>query len=73
MRIELSCTACGNNHFSFPEAGGDRALVTCSDCGHEVGTLGQLKEKVAEMVMGEAWLRDTGSDINDHNRSDDAA
>lgn len=62
MRIELSCTACGKNRFSFPEAGGDAAVVTCEECGHVVGTLGALKEQVAETVLGKAWMRDSGPD-----------
>lgn len=60
MRIELSCTACGKNRFSYPAAGGDEAVVTCEECDHVVGTLAELKERVAEAVLGGAWLRDSG-------------
>ncbi len=60
MRIELSCSACGQNRFSFPEGTGDDAIVTCADCGRPVGTLGQLKERVAETVLNRAWARDAG-------------
>lgn len=73
MRIELSCRACGHNRFSFPETGGDEALVICTDCGHEVGTVGQLKEQVAETVLSRAWMRESGPDVGAHDRSDDKA
>lgn len=59
MRIELSCSACGKNRFSFPGAGGDDALVTCAECGHVVGTLGALKDQVAQAVLSQAWIRDS--------------
>lgn len=58
MKIELSCSKCGKNRFVFPEEGGDEAMVICEECGHKVGTLAQLKERVAEMVLGDARLRD---------------
>lgn len=51
MRIELTCAICGSNHFSLDEAQEDDALVSCEDCGHLVGTLGQLKERVVEQLL----------------------
>ena len=50
MRIEITCAVCGENKFDFPEAGDDNAIVTCADCGHEVGTLAQVKDAVANAV-----------------------
>lgn len=52
MRIDLSCAQCGRNRFAFPESGGDDAMVTCRDCGHQVGTLGDLKRRVEIAVTG---------------------
>ncbi len=57
MRIELSCSACGGNRFSLDKAESDDCLVACEDCGHETGTLGSLKEKVARLVAGPTRTR----------------
>jgi len=54
MRIDLSCAACGKNRFSLTEADSDSSIVSCKDCGHEIGTLGDLKRKVAETVIRRA-------------------
>ena len=51
MRIELSCTACGNNRFGFPEEADDSTPVACEDCGHVVGSMGELKQAFAEAVI----------------------
>jgi DNA-directed RNA polymerase subunit RPC12/RpoP len=51
VRIELNCAACGNNHFSLDQEMDDDAHVRCRDCGHYIGTLAQLKERVAAEVM----------------------
>lgn len=54
MRIELACAECGRNRFSFPPSGTDSDIVKCEDCGHEIGTLASLKERVALMVLNQA-------------------
>lgn len=54
MRIEISCSACGSNRFSLTEASSDSSVVSCNDCGHEIGTLGDLKQKIADEVMRRA-------------------
>lgn len=46
MRIELSCSACGGNRFGFPHDAQDDSVVVCEECGHNVGTLGALKDRV---------------------------
>ena len=51
MRIELNCAKCGQNSFTIIRGMGDDAMVTCSDCGHKIGTMGELKERVASEVM----------------------
>jgi uncharacterized Zn finger protein len=57
MRIELTCAACGNNHFRLDEAKEDDALISCEDCGHLVGTLGQLKYEVTQQVLASSQGR----------------
>lgn len=54
MRIELACAACGDNHFDLREDHTDDAFVRCAICGHEIGTLAELKERVAAEVMKRA-------------------
>lgn len=51
MRIDLSCGACDANNFQFPVDGDGNEVVRCGECGHEVGTIEALKEKVAEEVL----------------------
>ena len=51
MKIELSCAACGGNGFDLDQDRADDCLIKCGDCGHEVGTLAELKERVADSVM----------------------
>jgi hypothetical protein len=54
MRIELACAVCGDNHFDLREDHADHAFVYCAACGHEIGTLAELKERVAAEVMKRA-------------------
>lgn len=51
MRIELSCSSCGGNRFRYPPNGNGENVVICEDCGHVVGTLEELKQKVEWAVM----------------------
>ena len=54
MRIELNCAECGRNRFTIVKAMGDHEAVYCSDCGHEIGTMADLKERIAAEVMKRA-------------------
>jgi transcription elongation factor Elf1 len=51
MRIDLTCAECGKNRFSIDDAQDDASVVFCKDCGHIIGTLGELKSRVADEVM----------------------
>jgi uncharacterized Zn finger protein len=51
MRINLECAECGGNRFALDEAETDSCVIRCSDCGHEIGTLAELKERVAAEVI----------------------
>ena len=57
MKIELSCAACGGNGFDLDQDQADDYRIKCGDCGHEIGTLAELKERVAESVLQMAGSR----------------
>lgn len=54
MRIELNCAKCGGNRFSIEKYSADDTRIKCEDCEHEVGTLAELKERVAAEVLSRA-------------------
>ena len=61
MRIDLNCADCGSNRFFLDQGNLDRSLIICEDCGHEIGTLGRLKQMVAEEVA----RRSSGSEAQE--------
>jgi hypothetical protein len=54
MRIELNCAECGKNRFNIGREADDDALICCYFCGHEIGTMGDLKARVAAEVLKRA-------------------
>jgi uncharacterized Zn finger protein len=52
MRIELTCAECGQNDFRLDKVDDPLALVTCNECGHLVGTLQTLQDRVLEQLLG---------------------
>jgi predicted nucleic acid-binding Zn ribbon protein len=57
MRIELNCAKCGENRFTIIQGMKDEADVSCSECGHKIGTMGDLKQLLAAEVMKRAAAR----------------
>jgi hypothetical protein len=51
MRIELNCAVCGDNRFNLGDGVEGNAVICCDACGHRMGTLAELKERVAAEVM----------------------
>jgi len=51
LRIELNCAQCGGNHFALDKDVDDSSHVRCEDCGHEIGTMADLKRMVAVEVL----------------------
>jgi hypothetical protein len=51
MMIEIDCSRCGENDFGLNLAADDLSLVICQRCGQELGTLGEVKRRVAEHVL----------------------
>jgi DNA-directed RNA polymerase subunit RPC12/RpoP len=58
MRIELNCAACGNNHFALDGEIADDVHIACADCGHRIGTMGELKQRIADEVLKRSVIRD---------------
>lgn len=54
MRIDLACTECGKNRFSLEQAESVASVIYCEDCGHQIGTLGEAKQRVALAVVRRA-------------------
>jgi len=54
MRIELACAVCGENRFNLGHGAEDDSLILCDACGHVIGTLAELKERVAAEVLKRA-------------------
>lgn len=63
MRIELNCAECGKNSFNLGRGAADDSLIRCDFCGHEIGTLAELKERVAAEVLRHAARRDSEEPI----------
>ncbi len=49
MAIELNCSKCGNNRFTFPAT--DHEPVCCDFCGAIVGTYAEVKDRIAAEVV----------------------
>ena len=58
MRIDLACARCGKNSFNLDEGHDDDSRISCVACGHEIGTMRELKDRVAEEVLKGAAARD---------------
>jgi hypothetical protein len=64
MKIDLTCAACGSNHFDLSDADADDAVIGCGDCGHLIGTLGELKLRLADEVMRRSKRRDEQAELS---------
>jgi DNA-directed RNA polymerase subunit RPC12/RpoP len=62
MRIELTCAVCGKNSFDLGHGVDDDSVIRCNFCGHEIGTMAELKERVASEVLKRAAKRDSAQD-----------
>ena len=51
MTPELNCAKCGGNRFRYPPSIHDATPIACEDCGHSVGTFGQLRDRMAADVL----------------------
>jgi len=54
MKIDLRCRECSGNHFRIDTAQHDEAIITCQECGHQVGTLAEVKQQVIAQIEASA-------------------
>lgn len=59
MRIELTCAECHKNSFNLGHGAADDSVICCTFCGHTIGTMAELKERVAAEVLKHAANRDS--------------
>lgn len=60
MRIELNCAKCGKNSFDLGHGVENESVIRCNACGHRIGTMLELKERLATEVLKRAAKRDSG-------------
>lgn len=51
LRIDLSCAECGSNRLDIPANAGDDSPVVCMECGHTLGSMGDVKSRVEQAVL----------------------
>ena len=51
LRIDLSCAECGSNRLDIPARANDDSPVVCEECGHALGSLGEVKSRVEAAVL----------------------
>jgi len=51
LKVDLSCGECGSNRLDIPAEASDDSPVVCEECGHALGTLGEVKTRVEEAVL----------------------
>jgi uncharacterized Zn finger protein len=51
LRVDLSCGQCGSNRLAIPAEADDDSLIVCEECGHALGSLGELKSRVEKAVL----------------------
>jgi hypothetical protein len=61
MRIDLACSGCGKNRFALDGEIADATEVHCETCGQPIGTMAELKERVAEAVLKHSAIRNHAS------------
>jgi DNA-directed RNA polymerase subunit RPC12/RpoP len=51
MRVDLTCAECRQNSFNLGYGADDDSVIRCTFCGHKIGTMAELKERVAAEVL----------------------
>ena len=51
LSVDLSCGRCGGNRLEIPARADDESPIACQDCGHSLGSLGEIKSRVEQAVL----------------------
>ena len=54
MQLDLVCRECGGNRFDYPFTLNANSVIKCADCGHKVGTVADMQQKVADAMARQA-------------------
>jgi hypothetical protein len=46
----LRCSHCGSNRISVPARSTDESMVTCTDCGDEIGLWGEVRVGILDVA-----------------------
>jgi hypothetical protein len=46
----LRCRHCGSNRLSVPDRATDESIVTCTDCGDEIGLWGEVRVGILDVA-----------------------
>ena len=50
VNTPLRCRHCGSNRISIPARTTDESIVTCSDCGDDIGLWGEVRVGILEVT-----------------------
>ena len=53
----LRCRHCGSNRISVPARSTDESLVTCTDCGDEIGLWGDVRVGILDVAKKKSAAR----------------
>jgi hypothetical protein len=54
VSVEIHCELCGSANYSIGAGAGDDAPIQCNDCGADQGTLGELKDALAQQALDQS-------------------
>jgi hypothetical protein len=63
MRIQLQCAVCGKNSFNLGHGTEDDSIIRCNFCEHVIGTMAELKERIAAEILKRAAERDSAPTV----------
>ena len=50
LNTHLRCRHCGSNRISVPARSTDDSIVTCTDCGDEIGLWGEVRVGILDVA-----------------------
>jgi hypothetical protein len=53
----LRCRHCGSNRISVPARSTDESIITCTDCGDEIGLWGEVRVGILDLAQKKTAAR----------------